>query len=165
MDTFVRKEQCFMSKLNKQRFNELGQKVAGVAQSGLDRSKRLAEIAKLRASNHAEESAMKRAYMEIGKLYYAERGDAPEGAYVALCSRISKSQDTITHNLNQIAELKSVDDITEEDFEDDVQIDVEEEAPEEPQEEVPEAQEEEEPVAVSAEEESAAEETPIPDEE
>jgi hypothetical protein len=95
--------------------------------------------------------------MEIGKLYYAERGDAPEGAYVALCSRISKSQDTITHNLNQIAELKSVDDITEEDFEDDVQIDVEEE--------VPEAQVEEEPVAVPAEEESAAEETPIPDEE
>jgi hypothetical protein len=156
-----------MSKLSKQRFNELGQKVAGVAQSGLDRSKRLAEIAKLRASNHAEESAMKRAYMEIGKLYYAERGDAPEGAYVALCSRISKSQDMITHNLNTIAELKSVDDITEEDFEDDVQSGVVEDVPEEPQEPVEEVPQEpaEETVVVPAEEESAAEESPIPDEE
>jgi hypothetical protein len=156
-----------MSKLNKQRFNELGQKVAGVAHSGLDRSKRLAEIAKLRASNHAEESAMKRAYMEIGKLYYAERGDAPEGAYVALCSRISKSQDMITHNLNTIAELKSVDDITEEDFEDDVQSGVVEDVPEEPQEPAEEVPQEpaEETVVVPAEEESAAEESPIPDEE
>jgi hypothetical protein len=156
-----------MSKLSKQRFNELGQKVAGVAQSGLDRSKRLAEIAKLRASNHAEESAMKRAYMEIGKLYYAERGDAPEGAYVALCSRISKSQDMITHNLNTIAELKSVDDITEEDFEDDVQSGVVEDVPEEPQEPAEEVPQEpaEETVVVPAEEESAAEESPIPDEE
>jgi hypothetical protein len=110
---------------------------------------------------------MKRAYMEIGKLYYAERGDAPEGAYVALCSRISKSQDMITHNLNTIAELKSVDDITEEDFEDDVQSGVVEDVPEEPQEPAEEVPQEpaEETVVVPAEEESAAEESPIPDEE
>jgi hypothetical protein len=163
-----------MAKLSKQKFNELGQKVAEAAQNGLDRSKRLAEIAKLRAANHSEEAAMKRAYLEIGKLYYAERGDAPEGAYVALCSRISKSRDLIQHNLNQINELKSVDEVSEDDFEDDVQYTEEDladqEAQEEPQEEaaapqeVPagEAPQEDVVVEPAAEE---VEDAPIPDEE
>lgn len=50
----------------------LKDKAADLAQAGVAQSKRLAEIAKLKVSNMAEEDAIKKAYIEIGKLYYAE---------------------------------------------------------------------------------------------
>ena len=50
------------------------------------KSKQLAEITKLSLNNASEEDAIKKAYVEIGKLYYAERGMAPEAAYVACVS-------------------------------------------------------------------------------
>lgn len=52
---------------------------------------RLAEIAKLKTSNMGEEDTIKKAYLELGRLYYAERGAAPEGAYAAACGRISQA--------------------------------------------------------------------------
>lgn len=92
--------------LNGSALEGIGQKVSTAAQSGVARSRQMAEIAKLRMNNVSEEDAMKRAFIEIGKLYYAEHGDAPDGAYTALCSRISKAQDNIDANLAQIAALK-----------------------------------------------------------
>ncbi len=151
-----------MAKLSKQKIGEFGQKVANAAQSGITRSKQLAEIARLRATNHSEEAAIKRTYIEIGKLYYAEHGDAPEGAYVALCSRISKSRDVIQQNLSQIEELKSSNEVSEEDFDDQVQVGPEDFADEGA--EAGEAPAEEE-VVVEAAEGDAPEEPPIPDEE
>lgn len=58
-------------------------------------SKQLAEITKLSLNNASEEDAIKKAYVEIGKLYYAERGMAPEAAYVALCERITAAKSTL----------------------------------------------------------------------
>lgn len=151
-----------MAKLNKQTIGEFGQKVANAAQLGINRSKQLAEIARLRAANHSEEAAIKRAYIEIGKLYYAEHGDAPEGAYVALCSRISKSRDVIQQNLSQIEDLKNAGDITEADFDDQVQVGPEDFADEPAEAEEAPVQED---VVVEAAEEDVPEEPPIPDEE
>lgn len=155
-----------MAKLNKQIIGEFGQKVANAAQIGINRSKQLAEIARLRAANHSEEAAIKRAYIEIGKLYYAEHGEAPEGAYVALCSRISKSRDVIQQNLSQIEDLKNAGDISEADFDDQVQVGPEDFADEAageeaPVEEAPAAED----VVVEAAPGDAPEEAPIPDEE
>ncbi len=151
-----------MAKLSKQKIGEFGQKLANVAQSGVNRSKQLAEIAKLRAANHAEEAAIKRAYIDIGNIYYAEHGDAPEGAYVALCSRISKSRDMIRRNMAQIEDIKSASDVTEADFDDQI--------PQEPEgctDQIPEEEEApvEEDVVVEAAEEDVQGEIPIPDEE
>ena len=53
-----------------------------------------------------EEDAIRKAYIEIGKLYYAERGMAAEPAYVALCERITAAKINIEENKNRIAELK-----------------------------------------------------------
>ena len=69
--------------------------------------KQLAEITKLSLNNASEEDAIKKAYVEIGKLYYAERGMAPEAAYVALCERITAAKVNIEENKNRIAELKA----------------------------------------------------------
>ena len=64
-------------------FDDLREKVTDLAQSGVAKSKQLAEIAKLKTSNMGEEDTIKKAYLELGRLYYAERGAAPEGAYAA----------------------------------------------------------------------------------
>lgn len=71
------------------------------------KSKQLAEIGKLNLSSAGEEDAIKKAYIEIGKLYYAERGMAPETAYVALCEKITASKITIEENKARIAEIKA----------------------------------------------------------
>ena len=57
-------------------------------------------------ANMSEEDAIKKAYLEIGKLYYAEQGAAPDGAYAAACERITASKAAIETNNERIAELK-----------------------------------------------------------
>ena len=90
----------------KDTFDTLKDKATDLAQAGVAQSKRLAEIAKLKMSNMAEEDAIKKAYIEIGKLYYAEQGASPDGAYAAACERITAAKAAIEANNDRIAELK-----------------------------------------------------------
>lgn len=87
-------------------FENLKDRATDLAQAGVAQSKRLAEIAKLKTANMAEEDAIKKAYMEIGKLYYAEQGATPDGAYAAACEKITASKALIETNNERIAELK-----------------------------------------------------------
>ena len=88
----------------------LKDKAADLAQAGVAQSKRLAEIAKLKVSNMAEEDAIKKAYSEIGKLYYAEKGTAPEGGYAAACEKITAARAAIETTNDRIAQLKATED-------------------------------------------------------
>ena len=90
----------------KDTFDTLKDKATDLAQAGVAQSKRLAEIAKLKMSNMAEEDAIKKAYIEIGKLYYAEQGASPDGAFAAACEKITASKAAIESNNDRIAELK-----------------------------------------------------------
>ncbi len=87
-------------------FEDLKDKALDLAQAGVAKSKQLGEIAKLYVNNMGEEDAIKKAYMEIGKLYYAERGMAPEAAYAALCEKITAAKVNIEENKGRIEELK-----------------------------------------------------------
>ncbi len=87
-------------------FDTFKEKATDLAQAGVAQSKRLAEIAKLKASNLAEEDAIKKAYLEIGKLYYAEKGSAPDGAFAAACGMVPAATAAIEANHDRIAELK-----------------------------------------------------------
>ncbi len=87
-------------------FDTFKEKATDLAQAGVAQSKRLAEIAKLKASNMGEEDAIKKAYLEIGKLYYAEKGSAPEGAFAAACEKVTAAKAAIEANNDRIAELK-----------------------------------------------------------
>ena len=78
-----------------------------LAQTGVAKSKQLAEIAKLKTANLGEEDAIRKAYTEIGKLYYAERGMAPEAAYEALCQKITAAKVNIEENKSRIEEIKT----------------------------------------------------------
>ena len=90
----------------KNTFENLKDRAVDLAQAGVAQSKRLAEIAKLKAANMAEEDAIKKAYIEIGKLYYAEQGASPDGAFAAACERVTASKAAIEANNDRIAELK-----------------------------------------------------------
>ena len=90
----------------KEILDALKDKATDLAQAGVAQSKRLAEIARLKVANMGEEDAIKKAYIEIGKLYYAEKGAAPDAAYVAACEKITASRAVIETNNARIAELK-----------------------------------------------------------
>lgn len=87
--------------------NDLQERATDLAQSVVATSKRLAEIAKLKASNMAEEDTIRKAYVELGKLYYAEHGTTPDGAYAAACEKITAARAAIETNNDRIAELKA----------------------------------------------------------
>lgn len=97
-------------------FDELKDKAMDLGRAGIAKSKEIAEIAKLNLANTAEEDSIKKAYVEIGKLYYAERGMAPDAAYTALCERITASKITIEENKTRVVELKEQGDVREEDI-------------------------------------------------
>ena len=86
--------------------DNLKDKAVDLAQTGVAMSKQVAEIAKLKTANLAEEDAIKKAYIEIGKVYYAEQGATPDGAYASLCEKITASKALIETNNERIAELK-----------------------------------------------------------
>ena len=113
--------------------NDLQERATDLAQSVVATSKRLAEIAKLKASNMAEEDTIRKAYVELGKLYYAEHGTTPDGAYAAACEKITAARAAIETTNDRIAELKATAEAEGE------IIDVTPEAAEEPENEVTEA--------------------------
>ena len=87
-------------------FDDLKSKALDLAQAGAAKAKELTDIAKLNIANSAEEDTIRKAYIDLGKLYYAERGMAAEPAYVALCERITAAKINIEENKTRIAELK-----------------------------------------------------------
>ena len=91
-------------------FDNMKDRALDLAQAGVAQSKRLAEIAKLKTANMGEEDTIKKAYIELGKLYYAEKGAAPEGAYAAACEKITAAKAAIEVNNERIAELKESED-------------------------------------------------------
>ena len=87
--------------------DKLKDKTVDLAQAGVAQSKRVAEMAKLKTDSMAEEDTIKKAYIEIGKLYYAEKGLTAEGAYAAACEKITAARAAIEANKDRIAELRN----------------------------------------------------------
>lgn len=96
-------------------FDDLRDKAMDFGNAAVAKSRQLAEIAKLNLANTSEEETIRKAYIEIGKLYYAERGMAPDPAYAALCEKVTASKTTIEENKSRIMELKAEDESTDAD--------------------------------------------------
>ena len=90
----------------KNTLDSLKDQAVDLAQAGVAQSKRLAEIVRLKMDSMSQRDAIKKAYLEIGKLYYAERGQSPDGAYAAACERITAARAAIEVNKARIDELK-----------------------------------------------------------
>ena len=115
-------------------FDNFKEKATDLVQAGAAQSKRLAEIAKLKTANMAEEDAIKKAYLELGKLYYAEKGATPDAAYAASCEKITASRAAIETNNERLSELKEKDGDTDAKFDIDPDFAVEAEEEAKPQE-------------------------------
>ena len=96
-------------------FEDLKAKALDLAQAGAAKAKELTDIAKLNIANSAEEDTIRKAYIDLGKLYYAERGMAPEGAYVTLCEKITAAKQRIEENKAKIADIKQAGNINDDD--------------------------------------------------
>ena len=92
-------------------------KARELADTGATKAKEIAEIGKLKVNNSAEQEAIRKAYSELGKLYYAERGSAPEAAYASACQRITDAMARISYNNERIADIKAAGQITDEEIE------------------------------------------------
>ena len=92
-------------------------KAKELADTGATKAKELSEIGKLKVNNSAEQEAIRKAYSELGKLYYAERGSAPEAPYVDACQRITDAMARISYNNERIADIKAAGQITDEEVE------------------------------------------------
>ena len=104
-------------------------KVSALAQTGLSKGKELAaegaakakeltEIGKLKVENVTEQEAIKKAYAEIGQLYFAAHAADAEEPYAALCEKILASKAKIEYNLERIADIKAAGNLQDEDIAD-----------------------------------------------
>ena len=98
-------------------FDAIMSKISEVAQSGVAKAKDLAEIAKLKVNNATEKDAIKKAYTEMGKLYFAQHADDPDPEFAALCAKVVECKERIIYNDERIADIKSADGITDADIE------------------------------------------------
>ena len=53
-------------------FDELKSRALDLTQSGVAKAKELTDVAKLNIANSTEEDNIRKAYIELGKLYYAD---------------------------------------------------------------------------------------------
>ena len=97
-------------------FESLKAKARELTNTGVSKAKELTEIGKLKVQNATEQEAIKKAYIEIGKLYFAERGSAPEAPYAALCQQITESNEKIAYNNERIEDIRSAGKVCEEDI-------------------------------------------------
>lgn len=89
------------------KLSDLKKRAAELAQTGANKSRQLAAIAKLKAVNLSEEDAIRKAYLELGKQYFAMYGEHPEDEFVAACNIIKEAQAAIAANNDMIAEMKA----------------------------------------------------------
>ncbi len=99
-------------------FEDIMGRVTDLAQAGASKAREIAEITKLKMNNAAEEDTIRKAYIEIGKLYYAERAMAPEAPYAALCEKVTASKEKIEYNKQKIADIKAAGNIKDEEIPD-----------------------------------------------
>jgi hypothetical protein len=93
-------------------------KAKELTDTAVDKGKDLKEIGKLKVQNASEQEAIKKAYLELGKLYYAERGAAPEAGYASLCAQIADSQAKIDYNNERISDIKAAGKLSDEEVQD-----------------------------------------------
>ena len=83
-----------------------GDGVKDFAEKAADKAKAGGRIAKLTMEISSEKETMKKAYLEIGRLYYEAHKDAPEGFFLQLCEEVALAEKNIADKEAEIAALK-----------------------------------------------------------
>lgn len=77
-----------------------------IASKAAVKAKAGGRIAKLNLELAQEKETMKKAYLEIGKLYYDTHKDDAEGFFIQLCEEVAAAEKAIADKEAEIAELK-----------------------------------------------------------
>lgn len=85
----------------------MADKTKAFAFAAADKAKEMGRIAKLTVEINGEKDAMKKAYVEIGKLYFETHRNDPDGFFIQLCDEISVSMESIAAKEAEIVELKA----------------------------------------------------------
>lgn len=78
-----------------------------IASKTADKAKDTARIAKLSVEINGEKDAVRKAYHEIGKLYYEMHRDNPDGFFAQLCDEVTVANANIAAKEAEIAALKA----------------------------------------------------------
>lgn len=81
--------------------------VRSVYDKGANRAKAYARIAKLTLELNGENEELKKVYTEIGRLYYEQAKDAPEGFFASLFSQVDEITGKIVAKQEEIDSLKA----------------------------------------------------------
>ncbi len=82
-------------------------KAKELAGTGAAKAKELTEISKLKVQNSVEQDAIRKAYAELGKQYYAAHSADSDPALAGLCQKITDSMGKISYNNERIADIKA----------------------------------------------------------
>ena len=91
----------------KEGVNKVADSTKEFADKAADKAKDASRIAKLTLEINSEKDVIKKAYSEIGKLYYETHKDDPEGFFIQLCDEVTLAQENIAAKEAEIAELKA----------------------------------------------------------
>ncbi len=81
--------------------------VKDVYEQGIERTKSYGAIAKLTVGIKNDEEELGKVYQEIGRLYYEDHKDDPEGFYASLFSQVDALTDAVNEKREEIESLKS----------------------------------------------------------
>lgn len=81
--------------------------VRGIYEQGAERAKAYGTIAKLTLEVNGDAEELKRVYTEIGKLYFEQNRENPEGFFTSLFSQVEEINARIHEEEDTINELKA----------------------------------------------------------
>ena len=81
--------------------------VRGIYEQGASRAKSYARIAKLGLEVNGDTEELRRVYTEIGKLYFDENENDPQGFYAPLFQQVRELKDRIEAKNEEIAAIKA----------------------------------------------------------
>ena len=80
--------------------------VKEVYQQGADRAKAYSRIARLTLSMNSQADELKKVYTEIGKLYFEQNREKPEGVFVPLFAQAEALMNDVKAKYQEVRELK-----------------------------------------------------------
>ncbi len=80
--------------------------VKEVYQQGADRAKTYSRIARLTLSMNSQTDELKKVYTEIGKLYFEQYRDRPEGVFASLFAQAETLMNDVRDKEREVRELK-----------------------------------------------------------
>lgn len=98
------------------------EKVGTIAQAGVAQTKKMAAITRLKTDNMAQQDALRKAYLALGKACYAAHKAAPDEAMAPLFARVDAALSAIAANNAALEELRAAEEVV-------IDVGVEEETP------------------------------------